>query len=89
MNIVCAYCRRPLERLSSIESEVGEDLHERTEYMCTNTRCDYSSRIIYESKRPLLKQGYITVHMLNNKVPSKGWLRKLFEDRVGQLSLRI
>ncbi len=89
MSMTCAYCRRPLERLSSIESEVGEDLHERTEYMCTNTGCQFSSRIIYESKRPLVKQGYITVHMLNNRVAPKGKLRKLFGELAGQLSIGL
>ncbi len=86
MSLVCAYCRRPLERLNSIESEIGEDLQEKTEYMCTNTRCQFSSRIIYESRRPHLKHGYITVHMLQKKDPPKSWLRKLLEQRTAQLS---
>ncbi len=88
MTIICAYCRRPLELLSSIESEVGENLHEKKEYMCTNTSCAYSSRIIHESRSPLQKQGYITVHMLNRKEEPKSWFKKLLGERVGQLSLR-
>lgn len=88
MDIICAYCRKPLELLNSVESEVGENLHERKEYMCTNTRCEFSSRIIHESRRPLLKQGYITVHMLNNREEPKSWFKKLGE-RAGQLSLSL
>jgi hypothetical protein len=85
-SLVCAYCRKPLERLSSLESEVGEAVQERTEYMCTNTGCRFSSRIIYESKRPLHKQGYITVHMLNKREEPKSWIRKLFRERAQELS---
>ncbi len=85
-SMVCAYCRRPLERLNTVESEMGEDLHEKTEYMCTNINCQFSSRIIYESKRPHVKQGYITIHMLQKKDPPKNWLRKLLDQHVGQMS---
>ncbi len=88
MSIICAYCRRPLELLSSIESEVGENLQETREYMCTNTRCAYSSRIIHELRSPLQKQGYITVHMLNRKEEPKSWFKKLGERAV-HLSLRL
>ncbi len=87
-SLVCAYCRRPLERLTGIESEVGEQLHEITEYMCTNIHCQFASRIIYQSSRPLQKQGYITVHMLNKREEPKSWFRKLFRD-TGQLSFRL
>ncbi len=84
MSIVCAYCGRPLERLNSIESEVGENLHEKTEYMCTNIRCQFASRIFYESRWPHRKQGYITVPMLQKKDPPKSWFRKLFGTPVEQ-----
>ncbi len=87
-SLVCAYCRKPLERLAGIESEVGEQLHETIEYMCTNVQCRFSSRIIYQSSRPLQKQGYITVHMLNRREEPKSWFRKLFRE-AGHLSLKL
>jgi hypothetical protein len=75
--------------MNSIESELGEDLQEKTEYMCTNAQCEFGSRIIHESRRPLQKQGYITVHMLLKKEEPKSWLRKLLRERTGQLSFRL
>ncbi len=86
MSMVCAYCGRPLECLKSIESEIGEHLQEKTEYMCTNIGCQYASRIIYETTRPQLKHGYIRVHMLHKKDPPKSWFKKLFGERTGQVS---
>ena len=87
MSLVCAYCGRPLERLNSIESEIGEDLHEKTEYMCTNIRCQFPARIIYESLRPQLKHGYIRVHMLQKKEPPpKSWFRRILDQQIAQVS---
>lgn len=84
--ITCAYCGKPLERLSSVESEVGEYVREKTEYMCTNTQCDFSSRIIHEHRRPLQKQGYITVHMLQKRPQPKSGLRRIFGELAGQFT---
>lgn len=89
MSIICAYCRKPLELLKSVESEMGEDLQEKAEYMCTNAECSFGSRIIHESRRPLRKQGYITVYMLNNREQPKSRLRRIFGDLAGQLSFRL
>jgi hypothetical protein len=85
--IICAYCRKPLERLNSVESEVREDVQEKTEYMCTNTGCEFGSRVIHESKRPLRKQGYITVYMLQKQPEPKSRLRRLFGEMAGQFSI--
>jgi hypothetical protein len=68
---------------------MGEDLHLRAEYMCTNTKCDFSSRIIHEFNRPLQKKGYITVHMLQKKKEQKSGFRRLFGELAGQVSLRL
>lgn len=89
MKLECAYCRRPLERLNTVESEVGDDLHEKVEYMCTNIQCQYGSRIIYEWKRPMQKKGYITIAMLNRREPQKSRLRRIFGGIAGQLTARL
>jgi lipopolysaccharide biosynthesis regulator YciM len=89
MKLECAYCRRPLERLNTLESEIGDDVREKIEYMCTNINCEYSSRVIYEWKRPLEKKGYITIAMLNRREPPKSRLRRLFGGFADQLSARL
>ena len=87
--IICAYCRKPLELMNSIQSEMCEDLQVKAEYMCTNTDCEFGSRVIHESKQPLQKHGYITVYMLQKRPAPKGRLRKLFGEMAGHLSLRL
>lgn len=87
MTLLCAYCLRPLEPIHSVESEVGDTVQEKTELMCTNTRCRHGSRIIEQSSRPVHKDGYITMRMLSKKVPPKSRLRKLFGEMTGQRGL--
>ncbi len=85
--IICAYCRKPLELMNSIQSEMREDLQVKSEYMCTNTNCEFGSRVIHEARVPLQKQGYITVHMLQKRQEPKSRLRRIFGELAGQLSV--